>query len=727
MSSRVKQGIRAGAATALALLLFAACKGNRTLPAASATTPVFLITIDTLRSDHLPVYGYKNVETPNIDAFRGDGILYERAYSHTPLTLPSHTSMLTGLLPSEHGVRDNIGFQLRPSVKTIAESLRERGYATGAAVSAFVLRREGGLNRGFDLYDDEVEVLPEMRQQKLISNIQRNGAATARVAEGWIAKQQKPVFFFLHLYEPHTPYTPPEPFRSRYSSPYDGEIARADQIVGEYLQWLKDHGLYDKALIILLSDHGEGLNDHGEEEHGTFLYREAIQVPLIVKLPQQKFSGDTVSAPVQLIDLVPTIVERTTAAAPNKLTGRSLLSFLDAKSPEIRSIYSETYYARFHFGWSDQHSLIDGERHYIQSPKPELFNVRNDPAEKNNVLENDRRGFFAMKAQIAPLIREAEAPSAVNPEDVAKLTALGYLGSTAQTKPGEKLDDPKDHIGTIKEIGVAYKAYHDRKYDQSLQVTERLLAANPRMVDLYDLKSKTLNKLGRRDEAIAVAQEGLRLSPQSLHLALEIANMQLDARDFDGAQKHAELAMRIEPGQSHELLARMWMEKKEFAKAEAEAKLGLQADRDRVSALLTLARVELAQEKLDVAIQHLNEAEQRKKADEDVMGLYYFRGDALARAGRAEEAERDFRKEIALFPDEPLAYKNLVLLLVAEGRTREAAQLIRALIEEAPTPPSYVAVCQVLETVGDARGVKYWARQGLAKYPNHPALRRMAG
>ncbi len=575
MSSRVKRGIWAGA-LALALLLSAACKGNRTVPAASPSTPVFLISIDTLRSDHLPAYGYKGVETPNIDALRGDGILYERAYSHTPLTLPSHTSMLTGLLPSEHGVRDNIGFQLRPTAKTITESLRERGYATGAAVSAFVLRREGGLNRGFDLYDDEVAVLPERRGQPLLANIQRDGSATAQVAENWIAKQQKPVFFFLHIYEPHSPYTPPEPFRTRYASaPYDGEIARADEIVGQYLQWLKDQGLYDKALIILLSDHGEGLNDHGEEEHGTFLYREAIQVPLIVKLPQQKFAGDSVAAPVQLIDLVPTIVERTTAAAPNKLAGRSLLSFLDAKSPEKRAVYSETYYARFHFGWADQHSLIDGERHYIQSPKPELFNVRDDPAEKNNVLTQDRRGFFAMKAAIAPLIHEAEAPSAVNPEDVAKLTALGYLGSTAQTKPGEVLEDPKDHVTTIKEIGVAYQRFYERKYDETLQVIDRVLAANPRMVDLYELKAKALKKLGRREEAIAISKEGLRLSPQSLHLALEIANMQLEGREFDDAQKHAELAMRIEPGQVHGILARIWMEKKDLTKAEAEAKLAL--------------------------------------------------------------------------------------------------------------------------------------------------------
>ncbi|MEA2489845.1 MAG: hypothetical protein QOH21_1637, partial [Acidobacteriota bacterium] len=210
----------------LLLSLLAACKRDQ-VPAPDSAAPVFLITIDTLRADHLPAYGYKDVETPSLDSFRGDAILYEQAYSHCPLTLPSHTSILTGLLPSEHGTRDNIGYELPKNIPTIAEVLKRKGYATGAAISAFVLRREGGLNRGFDLYDDTVEAVGAVRA---IGLIQRDGDATRQVATDWISKQKKPVFFFLHLYEPHTPYSPPEPFKSKYALPYDGEIARADEI-----------------------------------------------------------------------------------------------------------------------------------------------------------------------------------------------------------------------------------------------------------------------------------------------------------------------------------------------------------------------------------------------------------------------------------------------------------------------------------------------------------------
>ncbi|HKR63112.1 MAG TPA: sulfatase-like hydrolase/transferase, partial [Thermoanaerobaculia bacterium] len=624
-------------AALFALVVFAACSRDA-VPPPAANTPVFLISIDTLRSDHLPVYGYKGVETPNIDALRGEGILYERAYSHCPLTLPSHSSMLTGVLPAEHGNRDNIGYVLSPNVKSIAEILKANGYATGAAVSAFVLRRESGLNRGFDLYDDAVEPITSART---IGNIQRDGGVTEQIAAQWLAQQQKPVFFFLHLYEPHTPYTPPEPYLSRYPKHYDGEIARVDAIVGTFVQSLKDAGLYDKALIILTSDHGEGLGDHGEEEHGIFLYREALQVPLIVKLPEQKLAGATVSSPVQTIDIVPTILERTAITAPSKLPGRSLISFAGEKTAQARNIYSETYYPRLHFGWADQHSLIDGTHHYLQSPKAELFDLVKDPAEKNNVIADDRRALFAMRNAIAPFIREAEAPGKVDSEEAAKLAALGYLGSTVQTKPGEVLPDPKDNLDAMHGIGQAFTKYRDKQYDAALALTNELLKTNPRILDLWDVKSKILTKLGRPDEAIEAAKEGLRLSPHATHLAIEIARLQLEQQQLDDAQRHAELALKSDPGQANEVLARIWLERKNFAKAEEAAQAAIASDRERVAPLVTLARVKRDAGKLDEALALLDRAVSVKREKEEVAMLFFIRGDVLARMGRAEEAERD--------------------------------------------------------------------------------------
>ncbi len=274
--------------------------------------PVVIVCIDTLRADRLPAYGYAKIQTPAIEALRADGVLFEQAWAHSPLTLPSHASILTGRLPFEHGVRDNLGFTLKPGEATLAEMLKSRGYSTGGFVSAYVLRAETGIGRGFDTYDAR---LPASSPEVAIGEVQRDGAETVAAAAAWLASQpSSKLFVFLHLYEPHTPYAPPERFRQY--EPYDGEVAYSDELVGRLVSALKQKGLYEPALIVLLSDHGEGLGDHGEQEHGLFLYRETTHVPLIVKLPGQRESGRRVGAPVQHIDLVPTILDAVGAARP---------------------------------------------------------------------------------------------------------------------------------------------------------------------------------------------------------------------------------------------------------------------------------------------------------------------------------------------------------------------------------------------------------------------------
>jgi len=313
--------------------------------------PIVVISIDTLRSDHLPAYGYKGVETPALDALRKDAVLFERVYSHTPLTLPSHVSLLTGVLPSRHGVRDNIGYAFEAEKYPFLPRLLGRaGYATGAAVSAYVLRGETGLAKGFDVYDDGISLRPT----EALGNSQRSGRESSRAALDWLGTVQgdspeKPFFLFLHLYEPHTPYAPPEPFAARYSAvPYDGEIATADAIVGDFLGELKKRGLYDRAIIALLSDHGEGLGDHGEQEHGILLYREALQVPLFLKLPGAKLGGATVAAPAQIVDLAPTLLAlagQPVPQGPQRMDGGSLLA-LGRKGAPARPIYAETWYPR---------------------------------------------------------------------------------------------------------------------------------------------------------------------------------------------------------------------------------------------------------------------------------------------------------------------------------------------------------------------------------------------
>jgi tetratricopeptide (TPR) repeat protein len=370
--------------------------------------------------------------------------------------------------------------------------------------------------------------------------------------------------------------------------------------------------------------------------------------------------------------------------------------------------------------------MIDGRHHYIQSTRSELFDLEKDPGEKANALEQDRRTFFAMKKAIEPFIREAEAPSAVDPEEAAKLAALGYLGSTVQTNPGEVLPDPKDNIHSLARSNEAFANYHQRKYAEALAIIEPMLQENPRILDLWDLKSKSLAKMGHLREAVEASKQGLRLSPNATHLAIDVATMQLDLGNLDDAQKHAELAVKHAPEQAYDLLARVWIQRKDLKRAESEAQKALDGRSDRISPLITMALVRREQGRNEEALKLLDQAVEKKGKREQIGSLYFLRGDVYARLGYAEEAERDFVKQIELFPDDPPAYKNLALLYVASGRYDEATSLIRKLIAESPVPASYYAVCQVLETVGDIRGVRYWARQGLNRFPGDPQLRRFA-
>jgi arylsulfatase A-like enzyme/Tfp pilus assembly protein PilF len=681
--------------------------------------PVIIISIDTLRSDHLPTYGYHGVETPAIDAFAREAIVFDSAFSHCPLTLPSHATILTGLLPADNGVRDNMGFKLDPTKPTLAEILGRNGYATGAAVSAYVLRRETGIARGFEFFDDHI---PERADQSL-GGIQRSGNETEAIAEKWIgAHAGQPLFFLLHLYEPHAPYDAPEPYRSRFK-PYDAEIANADAIVGRFLEALKRLKIYDRALIVILSDHGEGLGDHGEDEHGIFLYREAIQVPLIVKMPGSARTS-RVGETVGLRDVMPAILDELHIALPPAMTSRPLFGG-KASSQEV---YSETFYPRFHFGWSDLHSLTDGTKHFIDAPRPELYDLRADPAETTNLAGADRRTYFAMKQAIMPMLKEAAAAAAVPPEEAAKLAALGYIGSAGPAVPGEVLPDPKDKRQTFRDLRSAFSFFRAGDNAAALTAFQKILRENPRMTDVWDVTAKTYWRLGRGNEAIAAAKEGLKTNPGSPVLALTVANFALDAGRIDDARQHAELALRLDPPRAHEVLARVFLARGDLANAEKEARQATSGG-DRAAANVTLARVLKQANRYQESLASLDEAARiiATEGKPPFAGLSFLRGDLLARLGRNDDAERALKQEIALSPGDARAYQSLIVLLVSEGRGDEATRLVYQLINAAPSAANFAAIAETMKTLGDRNGSRYWAARGLQKFPGNPGLRKLAG
>jgi len=454
----------------LGVLLASTVAGCRSsAPAASAHgANLILISIDTLRSDRLPAYGYTEVATPHLDALAADAVTFERAYSHYPMTLPSHASIFTGLLPPAHGVRDNKGYVLADEQVTLAERLRDAGYHTAGVVSSMVIDRRSGIAQGFEEFDD-----PQQDAGRQDSRVfrQRPGSRALAIAEAWLdrAPKHRPLFLFVHLFEPHTPREAPEPFASRYPDAYDAEVAWVDSLVGEFLASLERRGLYDPALIVLLSDHGEGLGDHVEREHGLTLYREALQVPLFLKLPRQQRAGERIRTPAGLIDVAPTVLALL-GVDHDGLPGAALLA---QAPPEDRPLYAETYFTRYQYGWSELKSVIAADAHYIEAPRPELFDLRRDPQETHNLLPG-KTPPPALRQALSGVQEGRRTTRDVSREEIEQLAALGYVGGAGEKPLGDR-PDPKDHIAEVMEMwDLIWKLGSDDTLEPERRIAEIL-------------------------------------------------------------------------------------------------------------------------------------------------------------------------------------------------------------------------------------------------------------
>ena len=691
------------------LLLLTSCRGGERSLSTYQGAPVIIITIDTLRADRLPMYGYKGSETPHLDAFRRDAILYRNAYSHVPLTLPSHISLLTGMLPHEHKVRNNIGYVLDPKIPTLPRLLKARGYDTGAAISAFVLRGSTGLRTSFDFYEDTIS----SRGNLAVGQVQRSGRKTAQLAESWIGpRAARPFFFMLHLFEPHAPYEPEEPFRSRLRDPYDGEIATTDAIVGSFIAALKRMDVYDRAIIVVLSDHGEGLNDHGEPEHGIFVYREAIHVPLLLKLPEGDRAGETADEPVGIVDVLPTITALTGATAPARVSGRSLLGPRDA----ARRIYAESIYPRIHLGWSELRSLVDSRFQFIAAPKPELYDIVSDPGQRTNILEQERRTYSAMREDLTRYESNVEMPGTVDPEEAKKLAALGYLSSTSPAGSGP-LPDPKDRIGEIGAMIRASNLLRERRFDEAALAFHRIVEANPRLSDGWNQLGTALEAAGRYEEASDVYKQVIDLTPElASEFGLRRASVLLKLEQYDEAEKHARLAERTNASAMHLVLSSVALAKKDFARAESEARAAAVDPNDRNAAELLIARTLSQQGKAQEAYALVQQVGARlsQEGGGAMERFDYVRGDALARMERYEEAMAAFRQEIANFPDYRQTYANLYLIYVVLNRRAEANAVLEEMVRAGPGKQTMLFAARTVGALGDDNGEREWKRRAAA-------------
>ncbi len=524
-----------------------------------AKPSVILITIDTLRADHVGCYGAQTVKTPTLDALAHDGVVFERAISQVPLTWPSHAVILTGTYPFQNGVQDFTGQPLGPQFRSVAQAFKQAGYATGAVVSAFVLDRSWGLARGFDFYDDAFSA--ETFEQKDIGLVDRRAGESVAHAIAWLKKTpRRPFFLWLHLYDPHSPYDPPEPYRTEYQSHlYDGEIAYADHELGNLMTWLRQNHLYDSSLIVALSDHGESLGEHGEDEHGFFLYNATVHVPLIVKPP----AGSGIPAarrpePVETVAVAPTLLQLaglkdSTDAIHAQFRSHALFG---TSQPAKDPAYSETFYPFSSFGWSPLHSLESERFHFIEAPKPELYDLETDPGETLNIVAEQPATVAVLREKMQallarnPFTRQDAGAGNLSPDAQEKLRALGYFGfraavSAESLKQG--LADPKDKLWEFNSILKAEDAFQRKQDDQAEAILTEVQQRDPQIYVIPFLLGESALRRQNWERAADQLQRCLALNPNFDNAMTGLARAQSKLGHVDDAKSWLNKALRSNP------------------------------------------------------------------------------------------------------------------------------------------------------------------------------------
>ncbi len=607
-----------------------------------------LISIDTLRADHVGAYGYTPSITPNLDRLAKEGVLFEHVYTPVPLTLPAHTSLLTGEYPYLHGVHDN-GEALPDSVPTLAQKLHEAGLSTAAFVGSFVLDRRFGLARGFDEYWGEFQLYRYPGKDP--GTIQIRGDRVEAAAEDWITAHRADRFFaFVHFYDMHGPYLLPEPWRSRFGAQlYDGELAFTDDLIGHLWATLQKLGLADHTALVITADHGEGLGDHGERHHGFFLYDSTIHVPLILHLPAPQRSGLRVRSVARLIDIAPTICSLLDIPPLPSFQGRSLIGEAGGEPLSPESAYSESLYPYLHFHTAPLFAIETERYTFISAPRRELYDLDLDPKQTRNLAFKSSGVANRLSAELARVTgtKGRESATHMSPDAMKALNSLGYVGRSSMASSNRvndsHLPDPKDRIGRFSQYQDALALEYEGKLEDAATGLEKIASFDPALVNVQIDAGLARRSLHQERSALSHFKAAVRADPTNalahFHLGVSLGNLHRDRE----AEQELAVATKLQP----------WFSQAYTAQGLALARLG---------------DITSAKESFDRAL----------RLDPDDFDAYLNRGKLLTISNHWDGADQDLQRALTLEPDSARVHQAIGTLAFYRGNLVEASEEYRS-------------------------------------------------
>jgi arylsulfatase A-like enzyme/Tfp pilus assembly protein PilF len=633
---------------------------------------IILITLDTTRADRMGFLGSERGLTPNLDALAKQSVAFTRAYAQVPLTTPSHAALLTGTYPQFSHLED-LGAPLGKDLPYLPDLLRKHGYHTAAFLGAYILDPAAtapGFQRGFDLYDANFH--QRKPGEDRYKSVERRAEDVANRALGWLSRhQQRPFFIWLHFYDAHDPYDPPEPFKTHYASaPYDGEIAYTDSIVGSFVEVLRKHGLYQNSVIAIAADHGEAFGEHGEERHGMFLYDETIHVPLLLKLPAEQLRGKRVEERVALAEVAPTLLEAAGVSAPATMQAHSLFPLIDAAEIDVansaiggkgkgseRPVYSETNYAHRAFGWSELRSWRTGKYLYVQAPKRELYDQSSDPDAGKNLVPAAKAVADTLESQLADFQQKTSSvrseQTKLDPTQAEKLRALGYLASdNASANSGEKVAiDPKDKIEIANKFHRALVDLEEDRYEEAITELREVVRLEPDIASGHLELGRALVHVQRYQEALPVLRTAAEKNPDSGMAHYELGLALIKTGQWEAALPEMQAAVVCTPtsAQLHFYSGAVHLRLKHIPEAAAEFESSLKIDPDHFLTNLKYGEMLFREGDAAGALRKLSRA---VKVDPKSAEAHAFLADAYQQLGQAENASRE-RAEAAQLKSQP--------------------------------------------------------------------------